>query len=1029
MLSALALLSVEGRAQRADAYIENPAVVEVNKLPPHADFMVYKSQANAIADVHEHSPFYKSINGKWDFIFYENKDELPKGIQEIRALPKAWNKIEVPSNWELQGFGTPVYTNVKYPHPKTPPTINCDNPVGIYKTTFTVSKQWAQRETILHFNSISGAAWVYVNGGKVGLSKVAKSPAEFDISAYLKSGENEIMVVVHKWHDGSYLEDQDFWRLSGIEQELYLYSLPKTTVWDFFLQASLDSTYKNGVFKGEVNLKSFERISEKGKVQLEIYDNESLVFTQVQAYKNTRKPLYFKGFLENVRKWSAETPELYQVIISQFDEDGNTVLKTGSKVGFRKVELQNGQLLVNGRSILMRGVNLHLHNEKKGHVPDIETMMEDITLMKQNNINAVRTSHYPQHPEWYKLCDEYGLYLVDEANIETHGMGAELQGSFDKSKHPAYLPEWAPAHTDRIKRAVERDKNHPSIIIWSMGNECGNGPVFHEAYKWIKERDTTRLVQFEQAGEDVNTDIVSPMYARIDRIENYAKKHLKRPLILCEYAHAMGNSLGNFQDYWDVIYKYPELQGGFVWDWVDQGLKTKNEEGKWFWAYGGDFGPEGTPSDNNFCMNGVVNPDRSPHPALFELKKVYQPVQIRAADLAKGMITLENTYVFNTLDHLRLHWELQINGVTTLHGQVEDLDVEPGSSKGFTISYLNDFDKKEAFLNIYLKTKKQQGLLPSDHIVAYEQFQLSKADTFVPQPIRRKRLKTNTSEGLLTVEGDHFQYAFNTQSGWLTSVRLGDQELLEMPLIPNFWRGPTDNDFGNQMPERCKVYKDLPSHFKLKTLAEEKLEKGKVKVTAIYQMSSLKKQEAQVIYTIYAGGILEVNSTFDLSGDDLPEIPLIGFRTRLSADFDELTYFGRGPHENYVDRKTSALVGTYTSHVSEQRFAYSRPQENGNKTDVRWLTLGDNRGGAITIRSNKAFEMSAMPFAMEDFDDGMAKEQRHPIDVAKQNYTELHINKAQMGVGGDTSWGAKPHKEYMLFPAIYKFNFFVELGL
>ncbi|HEX8315893.1 MAG TPA: glycoside hydrolase family 2 TIM barrel-domain containing protein, partial [Flavisolibacter sp.] len=593
----------------------------------------------------------------------------------------------------------------------------------------------AGSEVMLQFGSITGCAFVYVNGQKVGMTKASKSPAEFNITKYLKKGTNLLAVQVFRWHDGSYLEDQDFFRISGIERDVFLYALPKATVWDFFLKADLDNQYKNGLFSADVNLRQFKGNGAKtGTVAVEIRDKAGKkIFEQTKNYSfgnDSMETVRFTGEVKEPLKWSAESPNLYDCIISFTNGKGITATRhTGAKIGFRKVEIKNAQLLINGVATYVHGVNRHEHDPVKGHVPSKELMIKDIQLMKQFNVNADRTAHYPNDPLWYKLCDKYGIYLVDEANIETHGMGASLQGNFDTTVHPAYLPLWAPAHMDRIERLVERDKNHPSVIIWSMGNECGNGKVFHDAYLWIKERDKSRPVQFEQAGEDWNTDIVCPMYPGINSMKRYAADKTKtRPYIMCEYSHAMGNSNGNFQEYFDIIMSDPKMQGGFIWDWVDQGMLTKTSDGRPFFAYGGDLGAYHLQNDENFCANGLVAADRTPHPGFYEVKKVYQNILFKPKDIGKGVITVQNLFDFTNLDQYDFSWQLTRNG-EAIHAGKFNLNVLPHEQKDVTLELPSALLKEsgEYFINVYATTSKASAteLVPFQHEVAREQFKLS----------------------------------------------------------------------------------------------------------------------------------------------------------------------------------------------------------------------------------------------------------------------------------------------------------------
>ena len=607
---------------------EDPKVFGINKENPHTFFIPYQDIESAKTHNPEKSKFYKSLNGQWKFKLVDRVLDTTDDFAAVKFNDKSWDLIPVPSDWQCQGYDYPIYTNIDYPFGEPdPPFVPKDyNPTGLYRTTFSTPDEWQNHRVFIHFGAVKSAFYLWINGKMVGYSQESKTPAEFDITKYLKKGENLLAAKVIRWSDGSYLEDQDFWRLSGIERDVFLLATPQTMIRDFTVTADLDSFFQNGLFNLKVGLNN--QTSEKNiSISCRITDHEKVLFSKDKIVSDNS--VTFKSILENVKQWSAESPNLYGLEIELKDQ--NNVLQAIHKyIGFRNVQISKGLLLVNGKPVTLRGVNLHEHHEKNGHVVDVETRMQDIRLMKQHNINAVRTSHYPQDPVWYDLCDKYGLYIIDEANIESHGMG------YDSDKTLANNPEWLEAHMDRIKRMVERDKNHPCIIIWSLGNEAGNGYNMYQAYNWIKAKDQTRPVQYERAELEFNTDIFCPMYARMESMEKYALKYSDRPLIQCEYAHAMGNSLGNLQDYWNLIYKYDNLQGAFVWDWVDQGLIKYDDKGNKYWAYGGDFGPKDVPSDENFCMNGLVNPDRTPHPTLFELKKVYQPVYFKDVDLATG---------------------------------------------------------------------------------------------------------------------------------------------------------------------------------------------------------------------------------------------------------------------------------------------------------------------------------------------------------------------------------------------------------
>jgi beta-galactosidase len=1012
---------------------ENQQLIEWNKEKPHATFMLFNSKQDVAKDDYSRSPWYKSLNGSWKFLYVDKHVARVKDFYLTNLNDAAWKTIPVPSNWELEGHGIPIYTNIVYPHPKNPPFIGENNPVGTYRKTFTVPEAWTGREVMLQFGSISGCAFVYVNGQKVGMTKAAKSPAEFNITKYLKKGNNLLAVQVFRWHDGSYLEDQDFWRLSGIERDVALYALPKISVWDFFLKGDLDAGYKNGLFSADVVLRRFANTANKaGTVTIEILDKQGTpVFSQQKYFSfasDTLQTIRFEGFVNNPLKWSAEAPHLYDCIIT-LNSGGTTY--TGAKIGFRKVEIKSAQLHVNGMPTYIHGVNRHEHDPVKGHVPDRAMMIKDIQLMKQFNINADRTSHYPNDPLWYKLCDQYGLYLVDEANIETHGMGAVWQGWFDTTKHPAYLPSWAPAHLDRIERLVERDKNHPSVIIWSMGNECGNGKVFHDAYLWIKERDKSRPVMFEQAGEDWNTDIVGPMYPSIRDMKRYAEaKDKTRPYIMCEYSHAMGNSNGNFQEYYDIIRNSPHMQGGFIWDWVDQGIKTATTDGRTFYAYGGDLGGYHLQNDENFCANGLVAADRTPHPGLFEVKKVYAKIQFSAKDIAKGIVTVNNLYDFTNLDQFRFVWQLTQNG-DTVHTGTFTTALAPHGQKDITLAIPAGLIKEgaEYFLNIYALTTGASAteLVPVDHEVAREQFKVGGTYPVARAVQPDAKLDVKKEGNRLTFVAGNIRGEFDLRSGrWTRYSASGRHSLWQFP-EPYFWRAPTDNDFGNNMQSALGAWRTAHQRRTVKNVKTGVQTTEGYPITVEYELADINVPYT-IEYLIQNDGAIQITSSIDMTGRDLPELPRFGMRMQLPAQFDQLTYYGRGPWENYSDRNTASFVGLYRDSVSAQyTWTYIRPQEAGNRTDVRWVELTNKEGRGIRVEGLQPISFSAIPFATEDLDPGLTKKQQHPTDLKPQNNVYLHIDLKQRGVGGDNSWGALPHDKYRLLDKKYSYSYSISL--
>lgn len=1007
---------------------ENPRLFAVNKEQTRASSLPYSNEATAIKNDYAQSPYYLLLSGTWKFHWAQSPDQRPVDFYKNNFDTGGWDSVRVPGNWEIEGYGIPIYTNVTYPFPKNPPYIpHSDNPVGSYKRTFYLPDDWKGRRVFLHFDAGATAMYVWINGQKVGYSQVTKSPAEFDITDFVVPGTNAIALEVYRWSDGSYLQDQDFWRLSGIERDVFLYSTAQTRIFDFFAVPDLDANYKNGKLNVNVSLKNYNAQSVGEQIELKLLDeNGRTVFSKTKRLilaADTSTEIIFNHPIRTPKLWSNETPYLYTVLLILKKPNGDIIEATSCKTGFRKVEIKNGQLLLNGKAILVHGVNLHEHNQYTGHVVDTTTMMEDIRTMKRFNINAVRTSHYPQSRIWYDLCDKYGLLIVDEANVEIHGMG-DLPGNFDKSIHPAYLPEWAPSIADRIHRLVQRDKNHPCVIVWSMGNECGNGPVFHDAYHWIKNYDPTRPVQFEQAGENENTDIVCPMYPSLNYMKEYAaRKNVKRPFIMCEYAHAMGNSTGNFQEYYDIIDSAPHLQGGFIWDWVDQGLAAKDANGRFYWGYGGDFGAQKYPNDGNFCINGLVGPDRKPHPGLYEVKKVYQYIQFKDKDVEHGKITVINRFLYKDLNLYNFKWELIKNGTPVANGHFF-INQKPGTSKDVTIKLpeITKENGEEYFLNVYAYTKFGDEIIPAGYEVAREQFPFSENDYFQPITAADEQIKMETQGNRIVFSSRHVVIIFNKNNGELLGYFVNGRRLLSAPQI-SFWRAPTDNDFGNHMPEICNIWRTAGMNCILDTV-EIKSTKHYTELRSEYMLNDVMSPYS-LTYRIYPDGRLAVIAYYKAGRQGLPEIPRFGMNWVLGNEFENFSWYGRGPWENYSDRKTASFIGIYHSTVTEQYVPYVRPQENGNKTDVRWLSLTDAYGTGIRIDGLQPLSVSALHNPTEDFDPGISKKQRHINDIYPHKEVYLHVDLAQRGVGGDNSWGAYPHKAYRLTDSEYGYGYVI----
>lgn len=1022
---ALGLFGLSQAQERNDW--ENPAVFQINREPARAVFLPYSNEADVIKDDYSKSPYHLSLNGVWNFKWVAKPADRPLNFFEDKYDLSTWDKIEVPSNWELKGFGTPIYTNIVYPFTKNPPYINeNDNPVGSYRRDFNLPADWKGREIFIHFEGGTSAMYIWVNGQKVGYSQNTKSPNEFNITPYVKAGKNSVSVQAFRWSDGSYIEDQDFWRLSGIDRDVYLYSTAKQRIADFFAKPDLDAKYINGSLSVDVKVKNYQSAKVGLKVEAKLIDkNGNLVFKKTapaQLAANGITEITLASKVNKPAHWSNETPNLYHLVLNLIDDQGNSIEKVGTQVGFRKVELKNGQLLVNGVAIEVHGVNLHEHHPEFGHRMTRDMMMKDIKTMKALNINAVRCSHYPNDPLWVKLCNEYGLYLVDENNVETHGMGAEWQGWFDKSKHPAYLPEWKAAHLDRMYSLVERDKNQPSVIIWSLGNECGNGEVFYEMYDWAKKRDNTRLVQFEQAGENRNTDVVCPMYPSIKNMKEYAARpKVERPFIMCEYSHAMGNSNGNFQEYFDIIRSSRHMQGGFIWDWVDQGFKVKDENGDSYWSYGGDYGARDLQNDENFCHNGIVWPDRTPKPGAMEVKKVYQDILFYASNLEKGEVKIVNNFAYTNLNTFKFVYQVLKNGEIIKESEIA-IELKPQSAKVFTFTLpeLKSIAGTEYHLNVFAYTKNASELLPAGHEIAREQFNLNKGNYFTAQ---KNSTVTIQDEKSYKLSANGVEVYINKRNGYIDWMGKNGKSFFKTTPRLNFWRAMTDNDFGHNFGKQVNIWRTAGDNTSLKSI-EIKDENSEKTLIATIKLNDLDAENV-ICYSLDEKGALKIVSTF-IASSKLPELPRYGMIFTLDKEFSDLTYYGRGPWENYSDRNTAAFVGIHKSTVGEQYVPYTRPQENGNKTGLRWFTLSNAEGKGIKISGLQELSGSALYNSPTDFDDGLNKKQRHTNDIVPRNEVTVCVDLKQRGVGGDDSWGAYPHSQYRLNEKTYTYGFLIQ---
>ncbi|MGL5787702.1 MAG: glycoside hydrolase family 2 TIM barrel-domain containing protein [Bacteroidales bacterium] len=1019
-------------AQAQANYWENPLVVDQGKNKARSSFVPFHTATTAVGGNKLLSDKVYLLDGEWSIQVVNRPDAKPVDFHKDNYDIRTWETINVPSNWEMEGFSFPHYTNVRYPFVPDPPYVDNEyNPTACYKRSFLLTREWLKSasEVTLCFESIAGAATVWINGEKIGYSKASKTPAEFNILSKLKEGNNTISVEVIKFSDASYLEDQDFWRLAGIERSVFLVKRDAISVEDYWIKATLDNSYSKGKLHVDIILEAFQNKLLSGcSLEFELLDNGKLIFSKKSPVLST--VLNINTVVDNVKPWSAESPSLYQAILILKNNKGEIIEVISDKIGFRKIEFVSSQLYVNGMPILVKGVNLHEHHQTKGHTPDYKTMIEDIRLMKANNINAVRLSHYPHSVEWIKLCDEYGLYVCDEANIESHGLGAEFQGWFDKNKHVAYRNEWKAMHKDRIIRMFERDKNRPSVIIWSLGNECGNGDVFYEMYDWLKEKDKTRPVQFEQAGQNRNTDIVCPMYPSVESMIDYATSDQKRPYIMCEYAHAMGNSTGNFKEYWDLIRSSPHMQGGFIWDWVDQGIQTRDYNGTQFWAYGGDFGIRDKVNEENFCLNGLVNPDRRPHPGLNEVKQVYQNIQFLPKDIKSGAIEIYNEFSFTDLNRFMLEWEIYKNGDLLLDGK-EPLNCKPHTKYTVNLKYpeFNVNNDEEYFIILKVITKEAQDMLPKGSVIASDQFLIGESNFF-----NRDGDKVISGDLKWSIKDDFMNFSslngqlkgrFNLKAGIIDQYQLCGKRVFNSWFEPNFWRAPIDNDFGNNMPAELGVWRSAGINKQLLQLSVDSVSQAGIKIVCDYQLNNIKEQY-RVTYLIRSNGIIEIFAECDLSNSKLPELPRFGMKSQLSREFDLVEYYGRGPWENYSDRKSAAHIAKYKDSVANLGWEYIRPQENGYRTDVRTIKLTNKDGVGVEFRGMQPICFSARFNFDEDYDPGLTKKQQHTYDIVPRDLIALNIDLIQRGLGGDDSWWRKPHSEYIINPSKLSYGFIIK---
>ncbi|MDL2299406.1 DUF4981 domain-containing protein [Bacteroides sp. OttesenSCG-928-E20] len=1101
------------RADEKRPYWNDLNVISVNKEYPRTTFMSYDNPGDAMTLKYENSPYYYLLNGTWKFYFTEDQRQLPANITDVDTDVSAWNDIRVPGNWELQGFGEAYYVNQPYEwdtYKPTPPLLPEATPVGVYRRDIDIRADWMNRDIFLHIAAAKSGVYVYINGKEVGYSENSKDPAEFKINPYIAPGKNVLTLKIYRWSTGSWLEAQDFLRMSGIERDVFIWSQPRTAVKDFRVVSTLDDLYRDGIFKLGVDIKNTGSAEKNVAVKYQLLDgNGREVAAETQSIRvkgDGVATANFEQYFPDVATWTSEHPNLYKLLMS-VEENGRTVEVVPFRVGFRRIEIKNTDIIVNnkplrlfyvnGQPIKLKGVNIHETCED-GHYISPERMRRNFELMKLHNINSVRLSHYPQDRKFYEMCDEYGLYVYDEANIESHGMRytiyqedmrmgtvghqvGEPKTESDLKGTLGHNPDYAESHKSRWIAMFERNKNYPSVTIWSLGNEAGNGYNFYNGYVLLKEMDKNlmaRPVCYERALEDWNTDMVVPQYPSAGGIRYYGENGRRvnsasnRPYIPSEYSHAMGNSNGNLYDQWVEIYKYPNLQGGYIWEWIDHAVLWQ-KDGKTIWAYGGDFGKD-QPSDGNFVADGVIGPNQEPHPAMAEVKYVHQNVGFEARDLNKGEIMMKNRFYFTNLSKYRFDYEILENGKSLTKGRFMKINVAPQDSTLLTIpvSKLKAKPGVEYFVNLTVSTIQPEPLVPAGHIIAHDQFKLpieaeKKAYTNTSGP----KLSIADSGTLLTVSSSKLHFELNKQSGIVTSYKVDGQEYFAegFGIRPNFWRAPNDNDYGNLAPMRLQMWKQAGKELKVNK-ASATMEGNTVLMTVDYAL--VQGNNYIVNYKIYPSGIvhasvkftpayteaqkveMEVNiltleATQSVQGAPQPkkkvdrlEVPRIGVRFRLPANMNQVQYLGRGPEENYIDRYMSTHVGLFKTTADDMYYPYVRPQENGHHTDTRWLALQTTSGKGLLIAADNTIGFNALRNSVEDFDCEEATDapyqfrnltpfekanktteyarnrlpkHTHAADISPRNFVEVCIDMKQYGVAGYDSWGARQEPDCTIY--------------
>lgn len=1024
-LSAL-LLCTSVSAQKTE-YWRDLKTVQLNREYPTTEFISYPDREEALSKSYEQSPYYCSLNGTWKFLYDEDCHRIPDGVEAEGYDASKWNDIKVPGNWEKQGYGTAIYVNSAYEFAvenPTPPILPETVPMGVYRRTFTIPQGWENREMFLNLAGAKSGVTVFLNGKEVGYNEDSKDIAVFNISKYVKYGEeNTLVLKITRLSTGSWLECQDFWRISGIERDVFLSSKAKVSIRDFEVVSTLDDTYSNGIFNLSISLNNPNRTSTD--VSYQLMDASGEIVSKGEIDSNLPGAVIpfvsFQDTVKNVHSWNAENPYLYRLLISVTADNHTEWIPY--RIGFRKFEMKGSRFYVNGQSVKFKGVNIHEHDEYTGHYVTEDLIRKDLTLMRLNNVNTIRTSHYPQQRRFYELCDEYGFYVWSEANIETHGMGYNLSKGNTLANDRCFYT----LHKDRIANMYERCKNFACVTILSLGNEAGNGYNFYKGYEWLESREhgpglMNRPICYERALLEWNTDMYVPMYPSAAWLQKKGQQGTDRPVVLCEYSHAMGNSNGALNKMWNYIYMYPNLQGGCIWDWVDQGFRETAQNGKWFWAYGGDYGVN-MPSDDNFCCNGLVSPDRTPHPAMAEVKYSYSNIAFKS--LGNDRYNVMNRFYFTDLSGYDINYTIEEEGKVIKKGTFS-LSAAPQSETEISIpsSSIKYKDGKCYYLNIFATAKTATALVPAGHEVAREQFavKLPEANP-LPKLKSASDMKISQTEDLCVVSTSKFSFSVDKKRGIATSLKYWGKEYFAegFGFQPNFWRAPIDNDLGNWAFKRLSIWKDASREAwnTEKAVVEAQMDGKNAVVSVQYILAT--GNTLTLEYTVYPTGAIHTGLLYERASDEVPALPRLGMRFRIPAAMDSFSYFGRGPEENYCDRSSGTFIGLYNSNASDEDFFYVRPQETGHHVDARWIKIGDKQSGMLSIIADDLMEFNILRNSVEDYDLG---EQTHISDLTDRDYVEVCLDYRQMGLGGYDSWGAVPDPEAMI-PANkdYKWGF------